>query len=127
MDNTQVLTVKDLMETLRMEESINERRENPIRWIIMAWEVDHNLYLSDYDDNGTMKLILTPNSRNALKTIYPRAVFAKMLQQTRLHRNYGQWVVWNYAGDRYTCWVSEEGIKEWEDLMKKKRGSLNGN
>lgn len=118
MEETKVLTVRELMEDLKIEEAANERLENPLQWTIMAWEVDHNLYLANYGDKGEKRLILTPNQRNALRTIYPHTTFAKMLQQTHLHRNYGQWIVWNYAGDRFTCWVSEEGIREWKSANR---------
>ena len=118
MEEIKVLTVKELMEILKIEEAANERLKTPIQWTIMAWETDHSLYLANYEDGDDKKLILTPNQRNALRTIYPHTTFAKMLQQTRLHDNYGQWIVWNYAGERYTCWVSKEGINEWKRSLR---------
>ena len=118
MEEIKVMSVKELMEILKREESINERMEHPIQWVAMAWEVDHNLYLANYDDRNEKKLILTPNERNALRTIYPYTTFAKMIQTTKLWENYGQWIVWSFSGQRLTCWVSREGVNEWKKLNR---------
>lgn len=115
-----MLSVKDMMDELKTAETKNDHRENPLRYIIMAWGGEYSLYLCEWEDrNGERKLILNAYRRSALETRYPHTVMAKVLKTTNLHREYGQWIVSASNGEEHRCLVTEEGLKEWKRASRK--------